>query len=433
MRRLVLVVPLLATTLLTACSGETPAPAPAPGPTGEATDSIINGQDDTTRQAVVFVSMGNAACTGTIIAKSTTNAYVLTAGHCVTPNTPELVIQGNDYTTGSNPTYPAVQSEHHPGYSGQGSMYDVGMIRVTGAGSATPVIAPATSTNDGLNVGSVVTHVGYGITAYPDTSTTHRHYTTNTIATLQASEFSYHQPTSGPCSGDSGGPALSQTDPELVVGVVSRGDGECNVEGISERVSAMYASFILPFIEGTPIGPLTCDECTSATTSGQGACMGAVNACLNNTECSALVDCLNACTTYSCQQGCLTQHQAGYALYDAIFTCVCQSGCATECASDSMCQGGTGGSGTGGSGTGGSGTGGSGTGGSGTGNTGTGGGAAAVPGDSWVAGDTPEQDYHGEYLSSCAVGRRAKGTGAAWMALWATAAGLAVAARRRRR
>ena len=432
MRRLALLVPLLSTTVLIACSDEAP-PAQG-GALGEVSDSIINGTPDTTHQAVVFVDMGNYACSGTIIAVNGNYAYVLTAAHCITPHTPQGVVVGNNYTTGAY--YPAVESQAHPAYAGDGTPYDFGMIRVTGASGSTPVI-PAATSPDGLHVGSVVRHVGYGLISYPNGDTTTRHYGDNTIAELSSSppEFDYNQPTIGPCSGDSGGPALSTSGPEVVVGTVSRGDGTCDIQGISERVAAVHDTFIQPFIDGTPIGPLTCDECWTASTNGSGACAGAVNTCYNDTDCYALLTCFNGCgNNYSCQQTCVNQHPSGWGVYQQIGDCVCQTGCVTECANDASCQGGTGGSGTGGSGTGGSGTGNTGNTGTGASGQGASGQGAGAPGDGWVAGDTPDQKYSGTYVSSsCSVGSRSAGAGAAWMSLWAVAAGLGVAARRRRR
>ena len=81
MRRLALLVPLLSTTVLIACSDEAP-PAQG-GALGEVSDSIINGTPDTTHQAVVFVDMGNYACSGTIIAVNGNYAYVLTAARVI--------------------------------------------------------------------------------------------------------------------------------------------------------------------------------------------------------------------------------------------------------------------------------------------------------------------------------------------------------------
>jgi hypothetical protein len=437
MRRLALAAPLLATSVLIACSA--PEPDVRWHDVGTAELPIINGYPDTTHQAVVAVLANQSACSGTIVAVEGNSAFVLTAGHCVT-DAPQYIIQDNDYSCYSNMTCDGVYIpqnwQAHPNYNGQ--VYDFAMIQANGASASTPIIPAASS--DALAHGTAIKHVGYGTTNPPNGENSRRNYFDGSVDEADAYGdglvFTYDESQGGTCFGDSGGPQLS-SGTEKVVGVSSAvGDDYCSTYGLSGRVSRVY-SWIQGFITGAGGGTaMNCDQCFSWSTSGQGPCMGAVNACVNNTECNAIMDCLNGCTTYACQQSCFTQHPSGQALYDAIFTCVCQTGCPTECGNNLMCHGGAGGSGAGGSGTGGSGTGGSGTGNtgnSGTGNSGTGASGASVPDDGWVAGDTPEKHYDGEYVGSCAVGRSAGATGGAWMWLWAAAAGLGVAARRRRR
>ncbi|MFH2005415.1 MAG: S1 family peptidase [bacterium] len=298
--------------------------------------AIINGNLDTTHQAVVFVWSPPGGCSGTIIERIGSDAWVLTAAHCVTPNAPVAVIQGDDRTSGSAIQYAVAAHMAHPSYGGAGGLYDFGMIRITGAGASTPVIPPMTPAQDSLAAGTLVRHVGYGLISYPNGSTTERHETTNTINSVSTSYFDYNQPNSGPCSGDSGGPGLTIGGQEVVAGVISGGDGTCSGWGVSGRVSAVYNSFILPYINGTPIVP-TCNECFTGATTGSGACMAQVNACFGNTDCDALVSCINACTTQGCYQTCVSAHPTGYAIYLTIFDCTCDTACASECAGDDMC------------------------------------------------------------------------------------------------
>jgi hypothetical protein len=60
-------------------------PAPQEGPSGKTGQPIINGDPDTTHDAVVAVLSNGGACSGTVIAKDVVNkrGYVLTAAHCV--------------------------------------------------------------------------------------------------------------------------------------------------------------------------------------------------------------------------------------------------------------------------------------------------------------------------------------------------------------
>ncbi len=296
---------------------------------------IINGNLDTTHGAVVAVFLGMGVCSGTIIHRDGANAWVLTAAHCVTPSAPQSVAQGDDH---SSPViiYPVADYAYHPAYGGPGGLYDFAVVRITGATASTPVIPAMTPAEDNLAVGTQVRHVGYGITSYPNGYTTERHETINTINTIAVSYFDYLQPTSGPCSGDSGGAALSVGGTERVVGVISGGDQTCSQYGLSGRVSAVYDSFILPFINGTPI-TMTCTECFTGATSGTDTCAGVVESCYDDVDCDAYAGCINQCQTQTCVIGCAADHLAGYELYRDIYDCVCATACPTVCAGDDMC------------------------------------------------------------------------------------------------
>ncbi len=297
---------------------------------------IINGELDTTHQAVVAVLASTAACSGTIIEKNGGNLFVLTAGHCVTEMTPQWVVQGNDYNSGSAIVYNIADFEAHPSYTG--GDYDFAMIRAVGAGSGTPVIPAMTPSQDNLASGTQVTHVGYGLTSYPNGDTSQRHYIDGPLAGLDSITIWYNQGSGGPCSGDSGGPQLSRGT-TTVAGVTSYGDTQCASYGVSGRVSAVYNSFIRPYIDGTPI-TMTCDECFSAATSGQGACMDEVNACYNDSDCYNMLVCFSNCSSgdQACYQTCADQHPSGLEIYYTIYDCVCETGCVDECADDPMCQ-----------------------------------------------------------------------------------------------
>jgi hypothetical protein len=158
--------------------------------------------------------------------------------------------------------------------------------------------------------------------------------------------------------------------------------------------------------------------------------MGSVDACFDDTDCDALVTCLNNCSTGSCQQDCVDDHPSGFALFDAIFVCVCDNACNSECGSEAMCQEGGGAAaasavasasssgvtvGAGGAAQAGAGAGGAGSG--------------AASGDGWVAPGTKSTDYDGTVKSSmCAAEPQSFGPSSrGWLALmvWGlSAAGL---------
>jgi hypothetical protein len=89
----------------------------------------------------------------------------------------------------------------------------------------------------------------------------------------------------------------------------------------------------------------TCQECGNAVTAGVGTCSSTVKDCQNDADCAALIQCFNACASgdNACYQGCATAHKTGTQVYLKINTCICDTGCKAECASDSSCQQATGG------------------------------------------------------------------------------------------
>ncbi len=319
-------------TSLTACS------------TGSVDDSassaqapIINGQLDTTRQAVVAIIAGPARCSGTIIATNTTTnvGYVLTAAHCVQGPTPQVVRQGDDYNN-HTAQYNVIDYEAHPAYAPPDARFDFAMIRIAGVDASTPVIGVA-QTNDALMAGSPITNVGYGVTA-PNVSNSLRRQRDTTVANLDANVIITDLTNGGICSGDSGGPTLAMVGgQELVVGVHSAvTDSSCTGQGVSGRVTAVYMSFIKPFIDGQVTQ--SCDLCQQTATSGNGSCAGAVSACQNSSQCQAFATCLNGCNgDQTCVNNCVSSNQAGVDIYLAITDCICDTGCTAECGSEPFC------------------------------------------------------------------------------------------------
>jgi hypothetical protein len=220
----------------------------------EEQSSIINGTLDTVNDAVVAVFSDTGGCTGTLLYAAQGSAYVLTAAHCFGSGPVNLVVRGDNY---ENPDQllEVVDYEVHPKYTGDSGdlTYDFAILRAKGASSAVPQILPMSPEEDDLKVGTPIEHSGYGLIKSPDGSTTKRHRAFGTIDQLTTLQLGYNQPKSGPCSGDSGGPQLVDTPfGRRVVGVVSYGDQDCAVFGVSGRVSAVFDSFIVPFVGTLP-------------------------------------------------------------------------------------------------------------------------------------------------------------------------------------
>ena len=324
------------------------APPPEEGPAGQTEQSIINGDPDTMHDAVIAVLGNQSACTGTIIHKDVANkrGYVLTAAHCV-DDPPQVVVRGTNYVNGTQ--YPVVDYLAHSSYNGQ--VYDFAMVTFSWSQNEPPVIPAMTGAQDDLAAGSDVKFLGYGVTENSQNNSV-RYYFNGELQQVQALTFSYNQSNSGsfannggPCFGDSGGPALFDLAGVgwVVAGVTSYGDQDCTQFGVSGRVSAI-GTWITNYIAngGGGMSGQTCDQCTQETLSAGGTCASSWNSCLNNSQCSAFVDCLNGCQDDACVDGCVQDYPNGVDGYLAVIDCICDNGCANECGSEPFCQGGGG-------------------------------------------------------------------------------------------
>ncbi len=340
--------------LAVGCSG---GPRGTGGELGRTQDDITHGSNDTTHQAVMFLynKGATAACSGTVVAVKGTTGFFLTAAHCMASatNTNLTVFQGDDQAT-STTVYPGTGFIVHPSYQAQSgnnpAIYDFAIVKFNGAGGATPTMPFLTKTLDDLAAGSPVEIVGYGETSKSGAGTGVRRYVDNTLANSQyvsavtALTLGYVQNSStlgGACSGDSGGPVLySKGGTQYVAGITSYGDQNCTQFGVSGRVSAV-ADWVQSYIDGTVINPTqTCAECEQSSSSGVGTCASTWTDCTNDTDCNALLTCLQACASgdTTCSNACFTAHTTGSTVYGKIGDCLCNTGCKTECASDPLCQ-----------------------------------------------------------------------------------------------
>jgi len=327
--------------ILSGCSrAERPSPVERVGADQEA---IINGQLDTTHQAVVAVLGNGWACSGTILQVSGNQGYVLTAAHCCPPgDPPKWVVIGNDYNNGQSFNVVQGSPVADPCYQGcAGSTDDVCMLKFSGASASTPVIPAMTLASDALTVGTAITYVGYGITSSPPGGgNSRRRSVQKAIGALDNYFVEYGNPgASGTCEGDSGGPGLVVVGGvEQVASVTSYGDQACTQLGASVRTSRVYDAFIKPYLQGQTGAP-TCPVDTDCTVCSQiaynpqcgGDCSQQTNDCLGDPGCSALVQCYSGCGTISCENDCNTQHVDGLQKYEAITACLCTGSCATVC------------------------------------------------------------------------------------------------------
>jgi trypsin len=214
-----------------------------------------------------YVSVG-PFCSGTLI----TEDVVITAAHCTegTKASSVAIYVGDDPAADIvSHLYAVSEIWVHPGYDSRTISNDISLIRL-----ATPVTEPVTPVPylpaaEGLtsaDIGALVNFAGFGQT---ETGTSGvKLQVDGTIDALgcgvsgcpsagdTATQFSYAQPSSGPCFGDSGGPAfIYRSSGTYVAGLTSYGDSYCNIYGVSTRVDAFEAE-ILDFIGGTEPPPV---------------------------------------------------------------------------------------------------------------------------------------------------------------------------------
>jgi hypothetical protein len=321
-----------------ACSSTSP-PEP-PGANEDAARStssaIINGQLDTTHQAVVAVVLQEGQqgglCSGTIVKvdPKTHIGWVLTAAHCV-DIPPVYVLQGDDFSKTTNLLrYDIIDYKADSRWAGQvGSPYDFAVLRIAGVDAATPTI-PLVAGADGLGNGSPVLSVGYGrtslIAAGAGDQNTVRRRVSKTLSQV-GQMLAYNMTSSGICQGDSGGPVLvTSGGKEYVVGVHSYVQGDCNGLGVSGRVT-FNAAFISGELQKA-VPAEDCDLCTKIANSGNGTCIAATQKCLADKECGGYYECLS---TGKSKAACLTQFPKAEGPFNAAVNCTCTQACTAAC------------------------------------------------------------------------------------------------------
>lgn len=198
-------------------------------------------------------------CSGTLIAED----IVLTAGHCLegTAASKVAIYVGDDPSVDLvGNIYAVSEVMVHPSYDSRTIRNDIALMRLaTQVTSVTPV--PNLPASEGLtsaDLGATINFAGFGTTESGTSGV--KLQVDGTIdaagcgvsgcpsAGDTATQFSYAQPHTGPCFGDSGGPAfITRTSGVYVAGLTSYGDSACAVYGVSTRTDA-FDSFIDAFM-----------------------------------------------------------------------------------------------------------------------------------------------------------------------------------------
>jgi hypothetical protein len=242
--------------VLAAGCGSEAASAGRPGePVARQCSPIVGGAPDDRHSGVVALldEEGALACTGTLISAGAKPA-VLTAAHCLRDPI-VTVASGTDYAAATGLTYLTLETFIHPDFDRQTAEFDFAILLIEPGVDPAWVLPVLSPEDDDLAPGATLRFVGYGSTDAPIGNTL-RNEVKGTVANLTATSFAYLQEAGGPCSGDSGGPALIDVGGKHVVaGVTSYGEGGCWARGVSARASAASAFIASLDLESVPCSP----------------------------------------------------------------------------------------------------------------------------------------------------------------------------------
>jgi hypothetical protein len=245
--------------LLISCSS----PAPDPGALARSQSPIAYGNSDTANPHTAVVAVLSPVsgtelqeCSGSIVQVTGGIGYVLTAAHCCNAYAPTVVVAANNYVVGEEyvsggtpvpPVYPIVAGSVQSDSLYNGSDHDFCMLKFSGAPAGMPTLALPPASGDGLQLGDLIEHIGFGVTDTNNTNSVRRTGTDtlNLDLTPLILEFSQGGTTDipGTCEGDSGGPSLLPAgvpqSQQVIVGVQSYGNSTtCSTEtlGVASRV-----------------------------------------------------------------------------------------------------------------------------------------------------------------------------------------------------
>ncbi|AKT40800.1 S1 family peptidase [Chondromyces crocatus] len=197
---------------------------------------------------VGLVRGGKIGCTGVVVSPQ----LVLTAAHCVVNALPDALLVGSALNEGEQ--VDLVRSFLHPRYRLGEAAHDLGalVLRAPLEVAPIPLNAAALVTAD---EGQRLRIVGFGQVAGDDPLPAQKREGSSTIGTIASSTFRVEPDPAQPCSGDSGGPALAtRAGAEVLLGIISSGDGACSAGSEAVRVDAHRETFLAPLltlVEGT--------------------------------------------------------------------------------------------------------------------------------------------------------------------------------------
>lgn len=207
------------------------------GPSG-----IVGGKSGRVQGVVGILTPDGALCTGSLVASN----VVLTAAHCVVSNRGDNDVVGGSVFVGSSSRSAvesativdaAVSPQMH--FSGMGAgNHDIAVVRLETELTETAVVRfNPKSLPRGLKAKVLV--AGYGATSEENADAGSERYVKVPIQSISSTAIVAFGEGTGPCYGDSGGPAFAKNSQgvTLVIGVVSGngGHGRCGNTGYFSR------------------------------------------------------------------------------------------------------------------------------------------------------------------------------------------------------
>ncbi len=254
--------------VLSACAPEMAAPLL------QQRSEITNGTFDDGDSSVVAIRVaGSLLCTGVLIAPS----VVLSAAHCRFERQSLLdydVVVGSDVASGMAVRVTDVTV--HPGYDVKYNDHDLVLLHLEHPVQV-DIVPMSTTPTGGTFVDQPVRVVGFGVRTVGSKPDGRKYQGAAIFRGWTDTELTYGPNPSQACQHDSGGPAfMTLGGTEYLVGITSRGDGQCQSYTTDVRVDAYLESFIKPYLARTAAGTAAMGApCVSDAQCAEGRCVAA--------------------------------------------------------------------------------------------------------------------------------------------------------------